>query len=77
MTSDKRRSLVFISHATPEDNEFTYWLSTRLKLLGYEVWSDVTQLFGGEKWWNDIEEAVDKFTIKFILVITKTSLSKV
>lgn len=76
MISDKRRSLVFISHATPEDNEFTYWLSTRLKLLGYEVWSDVTQLFGGEKWWDDIEEAVGKFTIKFILVIAKTSLSK-
>lgn len=75
MQGDKR-DLIFISHATPEDNTFTLWLSTRLKLLGYEVWSDVTELFGGEKWWGDIEQAVDQYTIKFILIITKTSLSK-
>lgn len=74
--TDNKRNLVFISHATPEDNTFVMWLSTRLKLLGYEVWSDVTQLFGGEKWWDEIEEAIDVYTSKFILVITKTSLSK-
>lgn len=71
-----KRNLVFISHATPEDNQFTLWLSTRLKLLGYEVWSDVTQLFGGEKWWEDIAEAIHDSTIKFVIVITRTSLSK-
>lgn len=75
MKEDKR-DLIFISHATPEDNTFTLWLTTRLKLMGYQVWSDVTQLFGGEKWWDDIEQAVDQYTCKFILVITKTSLSK-
>ena len=71
-----KRDLIFISHATPEDNTFTLWLSTRLKLIGYQVWSDVTKLFGGEKWWDDIEQSVDQFTCKFILVITRTSLSK-
>lgn len=75
MPTDKKE-LIFISHSTPEDNAFTMWLSTRLKLMGYQVWSDVTQLFGGEKWWDDIEQAVDQYTCKFILVITKTSLSK-
>ena len=44
--------------------------------MGYQVWSDVTKLFGGEKWWEDIEQAVDQFSCKFIIVITKTSLSK-
>jgi TIR domain-containing protein len=73
---NSKRNLIFISHATPEDNTFVIWLSTRLKLLGYEVWSDVTQLFGGEKWWDEIEEAIDVYTAKFVLVITKTSLSK-
>jgi len=72
----KKRDLIFISHATPEDNLFTLWLATRLKLMGYQVWSDVTQLLGGEKWWDDIEQAINEFTCKFILVITKTSLSK-
>lgn len=70
------KKLVFISHATPEDNTFALWLSTKLKLMGFEVWSDVTQLFGGEKWWDDIEQAIEVFTCKFILVITKTSTSK-
>lgn len=74
--TEHKREVVFISHATPEDNTFTLWLSARLKVMGYQIWSDVTQLFGGEKWWNDIEEVVDQFTTKFILVITKTSLSK-
>ena len=76
MTDKKQRELVFISHATPDDNEFTLWLSTRLKLTGYQVWSDVTQLFGGEIFWKDIEEAIADYTCKFILVITRSSLSK-
>ncbi|WP_339859245.1 toll/interleukin-1 receptor domain-containing protein [Pseudohongiella acticola] len=74
--ADHRRDLIFISHATPEDNDFSLWLSTRLTLMGYQVWSDVTQLFGGEKWWEDIGEAIDQYTCKFILVITSTSLTK-
>ncbi len=76
MNKAVKRNLVFISHATPEDNEFTLWLSTRLKLQGYEVWSDVTKLFGGEKWWDDIDEAILQYTCKFILIVTKSSLSK-
>ncbi len=71
-----RRPLVFISHATPEDNEFTLWLSSRLSLAGYSVWSDVTELLGGEKWWDDIDEAISKHTAKFILVITQTAIKK-
>ncbi|MCK9619135.1 MAG: toll/interleukin-1 receptor domain-containing protein [Methylobacter sp.] len=76
MSITKLRELVFISHATPDDNEFTLWLSTRLKLAGYQVWSDVTQLFGGEMFWDDIQEAISDYTCKFIIVITRTSLSK-
>lgn len=70
------RKLIFISHATPEDNSFCLWLSIRLKLLGYEVWSDITKLFGGEKWWHDIDEAIDLSTCKFLLIISQKSLPK-
>ena len=76
MSDSPKRNIVFVSHATPDDNEFSLWISTRLKLAGYEVWSDVTQLFGGEKFWDDIEDAISNFTCKFIIVITRTSLSK-
>ncbi len=36
------RSVVFISHATPDDNAFAHWLSAQLTLSGYEVWPVVS-----------------------------------
>lgn len=50
------RSIVFISHATPEDNDFTLWLAGKLGAAGYEVWSDLTHLQGGDGFWGNIEE---------------------
>ena len=35
------RDAIFISHANPEDNDFTVWLGARLTAAGYEVWADV------------------------------------
>ena len=54
----KPRRLVFISHANPQDNVITLWLATRLASAGYEVWSDLTKLIGGELFWDDIAEAI-------------------
>jgi hypothetical protein len=42
------RRAIFISHATPEDNDFVLWLASKLTTAGYEVWSDITQLQGGD-----------------------------
>jgi hypothetical protein len=64
------RRLVFISHATPQDNTFAEWLATQLAIAGYEVWCDVTQLLGGEKFWNDITEAIDAYAFRFLFVST-------
>ena len=36
-----RRRSIFISHANPEDNEFTIWLGAKLAAAGYDVWADV------------------------------------
>jgi hypothetical protein len=41
------RDVVFISHATPDDNEFVRWLGTRLTGYGYKVWADIFDLAGG------------------------------
>lgn len=65
------RDTVFISHATPEDNEFTVWLASRLELMGYKVWIDKKQLLGGETFWKDIETAITVDSIKFLLVYSK------
>src|SRR5690606_30838433 len=54
------RSVIFISHATPEDNAFATWLATQLAVAGYAVWCDTTKLLGGEPFWKDITEAIER-----------------
>jgi hypothetical protein len=65
--------MIFISHANPEDNEFARWLAVRLAGAGFEVWSDITKLIGGEKFWIDIEKAIKEHCQKFLLCVTKSS----
>lgn len=64
------RDSIFISHAAPEDNDFTRWLSLQLIGLGYKVWSDVLKLKGGEDWWPVIEKEIRDNSIKFITVLS-------
>ncbi|MBB2144628.1 TIR domain-containing protein [Pedobacter sp. LMG 31464] len=70
------RDTLFISHATPEDNEFTIWLATRLEQLGYKVWIDKNELLGGENFWGDIEQAIKYETVKFLLVYSNNIVYK-
>lgn len=64
------RRVLFLSHATPEDNTFAKWLASQLAIAGYEVWCDVTALLGGERFWDNIEEAIDEGTFRFLFVST-------
>jgi len=70
------RNLIFISHSTPEDNDFALWLGARLASAGYAVWSDVTNLIGGEIHWDSIEEAIREHAIKLISVCSTASVGK-
>jgi len=70
------RETIFISHATPEDNEFTIWLGSRLELLGYTVWIDKDGLLGGEKFWENIDNVIRNKAIKFLLVYSQNILQK-
>ena len=67
------RTVVFVSHVTPQDNDFVLWLCARLASAGYEVWSDVTKLIGGEVFWRDIEDAIRNHTAKFLSVLTPSA----
>jgi TIR domain-containing protein len=67
------RDTVMISHANPEDNEFTLWLALQLTREGYKVWSDVTDFVGGEQFWSDIEHVIRNRAAKFVYVLTRTS----
>jgi hypothetical protein len=67
------RDTVMISHANPEDNEFTLWLALQLAKEGYKVWTDLTDLLGGESFWSDIEHVIRTRAVKFIYVLSRTS----
>jgi len=70
------RDMVFLSHANPEDNEFTFWLALRLAAEGFPVWCDLTQLLGGEDFWKDAEEAIRNRTARFLYVLSRVSNRK-
>lgn len=79
MAEDPRqqvRKVVFISHGSPEDNEFTSWLGSRLTAAGYEVWTDLTRLIGGEPLWSDINVAIRQHTVKLIVVLSRIGVEK-
>lgn len=65
------RNVIFISHATPEDNDFTIWLASRLQADGYEVWIDKQALLGGEKFWQDIDQVIRHRAVKVLLVYSE------
>lgn len=44
---ESQRQTIFISHATPDDNQFAIWLAMRLLSCGYRVWCDVRNLSKG------------------------------
>lgn len=68
------RDQIFISHATPQDNEFSIWLASRLEMLGYKVWIDKEGLIGGERFWATIQKAIDS-SAKIIFVYSKNIVS--
>ena len=70
------RDAIFISHANPEDNEFTVWLGARLTAAGYEVWADVLRLRGGQDWQRLLEDALRNKACKVLLVGTEDGVRK-
>jgi hypothetical protein len=70
------RDVIFISHATPEDNDFAIWLSSRFELLGYKIWIDKKGLIGGEKFWESIDDVIRNQAVKFILIYSNNIFQK-
>jgi hypothetical protein len=66
---------IFISHATPEDNDFSIWLASRLEMFGYKVWIDKEGLLGGERIWATIQKAID-MSYKILFVYSKHIITK-
>ena len=71
-----QRRFVFLGHANPHDNAFTLWLGARLVTSGYDVWSDLSQLQGGETFWNDIEDGLRKETAVYVPILSNASINR-
>lgn len=72
----RAKDVIFLSHAIPQDTEFAVWLGMQLANAGYRVWSEATQLIGGERFWADIEEAFDTVIGKTLVVVSAATRSK-
>ncbi|MFZ0736953.1 MAG: toll/interleukin-1 receptor domain-containing protein [Candidatus Acidiferrales bacterium] len=70
------RDTILLSHANPEDNEFTLWLALQLANEGFRVWCDLTKLLGGEIFWDDIEGVIRYRAAKVVYVLSRASNSK-
>ncbi|MBN2466255.1 toll/interleukin-1 receptor domain-containing protein [candidate division WOR-3 bacterium] len=77
MEPQPKRDVVFISHATPADNEFALWLALKLKGRGFHVWCDVLGqcLPGGEDFWREVDNTIRNSTAKFLYVLSRSSNS--
>lgn len=70
------RNKIFISHATPDDNDFTRWLSLKLIALGYDVWCDILILDKGVDFWKEINSAIRENSVKFLSVSSSISVNR-
>lgn len=70
------RTLVFVSHAAPQDNAFAAWLAARLKLAGYDPWLDLGELRAGEAFWPAIESAIRDRAAVVLALTSRNSVTK-
>lgn len=58
------RNTIFISKATPEDDDFVLWLAPKLEAAGYTVFADILELRPGERWRNSVTTTLQDKSIK-------------
>jgi TIR domain len=71
-----RREVVFISKATPGDDEFVLWLAPRLEAAGYTVFADILSLEPGDRWRKQVTATLQNKSIKALLCCRDSSLEK-
>jgi hypothetical protein len=70
------RNVVFISKATPGDDEFVLWLAPRLEAAGYTVYADIVRLDPGIRWRQELTTTLQNRAIKMLLCCRDTSLAR-
>lgn len=70
------RQTIFISKATPHDDEFVLWLAPRLEAAGYKVFADILCLQTGDGWRLKLTDALQKDAVKMLLCCSDTTLRR-
>ncbi|PKN11178.1 MAG: hypothetical protein CVU43_20395 [Chloroflexi bacterium HGW-Chloroflexi-5] len=70
------RATIFISKATPGDDEFVLWLAPRLEAAGYKVFADILNLQGGDRWRKEVTDTLQNRAIKMLLCCRNSTLEK-
>jgi hypothetical protein len=70
------RQTVFISKATPEDDEFVLWLAPRLEAAGYTVFADILTLEAGDRWRKVVTQTLREQSVKMLLCCKDSTLEK-
>lgn len=70
------RDVLFISKATPGDDEFALWLAPRLEAAGYTVFADILSLEPGDRWRKQVTGTLQDKAVKMLLCCRDASLSK-
>ena len=68
------RDLIFISKATPGDDQFVLWLAPRLEAAGYKVFADIFDLDAGDEWRGKLTAALQTRAIKMLLCCSDETL---
>jgi hypothetical protein len=69
------RNVVFISKATPGDDEFVLWLAPRLEAAGYTVFADILSLEAGTRWRKEITATLQDRAVKMLLCCRDSTLA--
>lgn len=70
------RDKLFISKATPADDNFVLWLAPRLEAAGYKVFADITCLETGDDWRTRIVDTLRNDSIKLLLCCSDATLNR-
>jgi TIR domain len=75
LTPRTHRTVVFISKATPGDDEFALWLGPKLEAEGYTVFADILSLDAGTRWRKEVTTTLQDRSIKMLLCCRDSTLA--
>lgn len=68
-------NVLYVCHASPDDDEFAKWIAFQLINAGYSAWCDLISIKPGEAYDETTKEVIEKRAGKFLFIVTEKSSS--